>query len=461
MNSSSKKHEICDKQGNCIDRLSELPDEILIHILSLLPIKDAVRTVLLRRFGKLWTLLRTIEYDFRQDAIEYDFGRADWFIEYDFGQDGLFINKVMKYLKSPIIDKVVIREKSGPLKEELMKLITFGLKKKTKVLGIHFDDFSFEVPRVVWRNQFIVSLHLTKVCLGFTRCTRIHMGSLKKLELNCLCESNERIKTLLAGFPCLQELVIKYPKMLQALHFGAPSIEKLELDLCLNMRKPTCVNSIFYHERFSLDCPNLKLLHINEVCLETLDLIDVSSVREAKITECCMSRDNVDYFEILIEKFRNAKIFQLGDKAYLQLEKCGSEKLAFRENRWTHLALRSVIHGSCLLGICRLLRNSRRLKELIIYADVDFFCDCDLLLDELSSSSVMRRLKIVTIREYEKPCQGLLQLIKFVLKSAVVLDKLVIVCNKKDELYSTEENDFILQLSGFPRASRKANVVFA
>ncbi|XP_056685652.1 putative FBD-associated F-box protein At5g56400 [Spinacia oleracea] len=443
MNFRSKKHGICDKQGNCIDRLSELPDELLVHILSFLPIRDAVRTVLLRRFGKLWTLLHNIEYDFKLG--------------------GRFINKVMKYHKSPTIDKVVIREKFGPLEEELMKLITFRLKKKTKVLGIHYYDgyYSFSVPGIVWRNQFIVSLHLTNVFLGITHCTQIHMGSLKKLELTFVRESNERIKTLLSGIPCLQELVIKYPFELQALDFDAPSIEKLELDLCLKTKMPDGSHRSRYHERFSLNCPNLKILHINEVCLELLDVIDVSSVREAKINECCLSRDNFDYFKILLEKFLNAKIFQLGDKAYLELGKCGSEKLTFRETPWTDLALRPVSHGSCLLGICRLLRNSWRLKKLIIFADVDFLCDCNMLLYELSSPIVMRRLKTVIIRGYEKPCKALLELMKFVLKSAVVLEKLLIVCNNKDKLYSTEEKEFISQLSGLPRASQKAKVVIA
>lgn len=53
-----------------------------------------------------------------------------------------------------------------------------------------------------------------------------------------------------------------------------------------------------------------------------------------------------------------------------QLEHCGNGKLAVTRNEWTHLALRSRVRGSCLLGICRLLRNSEYLNELIIYANV-------------------------------------------------------------------------------------------
>lgn len=55
---------------------------------------------------------------------------------------------------------------------------------------------------------------------------------------------------------------------------------------------------------------------------------------------------------------------------YQQLKHCGSQKLTCRDNQWIRLALRSGIQGGCLLDISTLLRNSWRLKQLIIYADV-------------------------------------------------------------------------------------------
>ncbi|KAL2927395.1 hypothetical protein RDABS01_022680, partial [Bienertia sinuspersici] len=202
--------------------------------------------------------------------------------------------------------------------------------------------------------------------------------------------------------------------------------------------------------------PCILLLRALRVCLETLDVIDVSSVHEARITECCSSRDNVDYFDSLMNMFRKAKVFQLGDQACVQLEQCDNHKLGVRENSWTRLALRPGIHGSCLLGMCKLLRNSGCLKELIIYADVVFYCNCNMLLQELSSPCVLQQLKTVTIREFDKPCHVLLQLLKFLLRSAVILDKLVIFYNRNDQISLTQEHDFILQLSSFPKASKKA-----
>ncbi|KAK9666455.1 hypothetical protein RND81_14G186100 [Saponaria officinalis] len=53
MKSSSRKRNRCSEVDVGRDRLSEMPDEVIVHILSCMPTLDAVRTVLLRRFGNL------------------------------------------------------------------------------------------------------------------------------------------------------------------------------------------------------------------------------------------------------------------------------------------------------------------------------------------------------------------------------------------------------------------------
>ncbi|XP_070007525.1 putative FBD-associated F-box protein At5g56400 [Nicotiana tabacum] len=45
------------------DRISGLPDAILIHILSLLPTIDSVNTILIRRFNHLWPFIHTLTFD--------------------------------------------------------------------------------------------------------------------------------------------------------------------------------------------------------------------------------------------------------------------------------------------------------------------------------------------------------------------------------------------------------------
>ncbi|KNA23943.1 hypothetical protein SOVF_019280 [Spinacia oleracea] len=429
-NSSKKKQDVCDEQGKCRDRLSELPDEILVQILSFLPIRDAVRSVLLRRFGELWSFLPTLKFE---------------------GDKEEFVRKVMEYHKCPTMDELELSRGHDLSEKEFIKLTNMALSKKAKVFRVYSENHYYNLPSRFFTNQYIVSLTLYNMSIKLPN--RVHMKSLRKLELFFVSIDDKTFKVVISGSPCLQELVIMNPDILHDIHFTSPSIEKLELDLCLHF-------AIQHDAFYSLNCPNLKILHVSEVCLKHLKLIDVSSVREAKILYCRIAFDRY-HFEKLIENFRNAEFFRLEDDAYMQLKHCGSQKLTCRDNQWIRLALRSGIQGGCLLDISTLLRNSWRLKQLIIYADVGFFCNCNLLLHDLPSPCVMEKLITVTIREYEKPCKALLQLIEFLLKSAVVLEKMVIVCNKKDQLFSSEGQEFYFQLLSFPRASRKARVIFA
>ncbi|XP_019058571.1 PREDICTED: FBD-associated F-box protein At5g56370-like [Tarenaya hassleriana] len=47
-----------------MDRISVLPDELLLRILSLVPMKDVVRTMILsKRWQSLWTMVPKLEYN--------------------------------------------------------------------------------------------------------------------------------------------------------------------------------------------------------------------------------------------------------------------------------------------------------------------------------------------------------------------------------------------------------------
>ncbi|KAL8468817.1 hypothetical protein ACS0TY_031861 [Phlomoides rotata] len=97
---SSKKTTTCDENK---DFISQLPDEILVHILSFLPIKDAISTAFLRRFGTLWHQIPVL-----------DFGKCvyRYFEDLDPGQDETSLNlrKFIRHLlslhESPTLDKL-------------------------------------------------------------------------------------------------------------------------------------------------------------------------------------------------------------------------------------------------------------------------------------------------------------------------------------------------------------------
>ncbi|XP_050364548.1 F-box/FBD/LRR-repeat protein At5g56420-like isoform X2 [Argentina anserina] len=63
---SKKKKKVVKKGG--IDRISTLPDEIVLHILGLMPTLDSVRTsVLSKRWNNMWNLVPNLDLDDRRD----------------------------------------------------------------------------------------------------------------------------------------------------------------------------------------------------------------------------------------------------------------------------------------------------------------------------------------------------------------------------------------------------------
>ncbi|XP_021743009.1 uncharacterized protein LOC110709099 [Chenopodium quinoa] len=252
-------------------------------------------------------------------------------------------------------------------------------------------------------------------------------------------------------------------------------------------------SAVVVPKHYSIDCPNVKVLFVENVLLDHLKVINVSSACVCIIKKKIYFEDqdirvmSVQHFELLLDKFRNAEFFQLGSKVYQiavklafcipilastikrfflqQLKHCGheyNEKLSGLSNKWTHITLRPGFRGGCLLGMFRLLCNSHMLEELIIYANGDFSCDCnELLVQEVISCYDLHRLKNVSIREYEKPYKSLFRLIEILLERADTLEKLVIANNGKDPLFSNDNQIFAMKLLGIPRASRNARVVFA
>ncbi|XP_021755428.1 uncharacterized protein LOC110720683 [Chenopodium quinoa] len=384
----------------------------------------------------------------------------------------------MKFHKSPTLDKFELFF-FGPnifellfvhkiSKQNLINLTNVALNKNPKAVSVQNDDFwspsPYYLPSDAFRNRYIVSLYLYNIEIKFPG--KVDMSSLRKLELVHVIMHDGTFKVLTSGCPRLQELVIKYSHKLTKLHFTAPNIEKLELHFDHSV-------TLIEEQFFTLNCPNLKILHVKGICLGFLQVINASSVQEAKINRCtewpgcepyCDDPNNMAQgeFDKLLNKLRNVEFLELDDRngAYIQLKPCGEygrEKLIFRAPR-RYLLLRPGIYGSCLVDIIRLLKSSSILMEVTIYADVDLFCDCNMLMHELSSPCVLGNLRSFIISKYKKPCEALGQLIAFVLKSAVILEEVAIEISGKDELFSAEGQGFILQLLSFPRASPKAKV---
>nr|AGO67237.1 f-box family protein [Silene vulgaris] len=439
------------------DRLSELPDTVIVRILSYMPIIDAVRTVLLRRFGNLWTLVDTLKFD--EDTYDYkdhdcnEIKRVDWYC--------CFVRNVLMLHQNPSIhtfhlciefDEVMIRSK-----DDLRGWLRFPLDRQAK--NIKLSDTSYHAATYhcnsIFPNlesQFLVTLNLDSCKLDGE--LQVNLGSLNKLSLCRVGISVENFQRFISGCPSLQELVLVNPYWTTNISFSAPNIAKFSLFLTYDYQGGFAI---------SLNCPNLTSLYL-DLDLGELNIVDVSSVRDIYIKHFFENMHLSDDGELLaiiqmFGKLESIEVFQLSNdasKPFLQT----IQDVQLLRHGWKHIVLDlRELSDSCLLGIYHLMRSLKHLEELTIYTTEDFRADTDLLRLELPSPYVTPQLKTISLHGYGKSWRSQLQLIEFLLKSAPALDKLVIVpiqCRLKE----AEELEFVKNVSNFPRASPSARVTF-
>lgn len=223
-----KDHNMNKHNRYTIDRISNLPDEILLLILICLPVRDAKRTsVLSRRWKNLWRLALP-----RMTSLEFSVSRFDKNSEINWPN---FISRMFDFLKShPAPELDMLRVNLALYSKDshrVDKLIKIAEKKSTKRLELDFSStldskdcpFPFLFPKI----SNIYSLRLTELHL---RCVNINQRVVELLLLNsCLLES----------------LYLKEATGFTSLTVGDASIKlkKLEINLCYELKRIEIVSA--------------------------------------------------------------------------------------------------------------------------------------------------------------------------------------------------------------------------
>ncbi|XP_074270418.1 F-box/LRR-repeat protein At3g26922-like [Silene latifolia] len=456
MMSSRPQKRVRSSEGDVgRDRLSEMPDEVLVNILSFMETLDAVRTVLLRRFGNLWTLIHNLEFD-----TTYSREKKAWVRR--------FVRNVLMLHQKPSIDRFELcvefddEDERDEAANDIKIWFRFALDRQAKEITLsdissHSTFCTTFVPKLT--SQFLVTLDI-KYCLIETE-IQVKLGSLKKLSLTYVYLDDEIFQRFISGCPSLQELFIMDPFGMTDLSFSSPNIDKLSLEFN---------DEEHWEHSLALNIPNLKILHL-EIYMIGVDIIgtrgvhiiDVSSVRDIYIIYhvSFVSDDEVFPFTTkLLEKFEGAQVFRLSldfSKIFLRV----IQNLQLLRNRWKRIVLElDDFCESYLLGIYHLMRSLKHFEELIIYTTEDFKASTDLQQVELSPPYVPPQLKTITLHGYGETWNSQLLIIESLLKSAAVLDKFVIA-PMKHQLKEADKFEFVKQVSSLPKASSSARVIFA
>ncbi|KAI4356395.1 hypothetical protein L6164_000422 [Bauhinia variegata] len=250
------------------DRISELPDDLLCHILSYLPTRDVIRTsILSNRWRSVWTLVPVLNFDYAEIPNER-------FIE--------------------CVNSTLIQRDRQPIKKLSLKfsytcynlaLVEACGKAALHCKVEHFELLSFRrMPPRVLTCRTIVVLILREIYLPIpVSNSSIYLPMLKTLCLERVgfgyTNSNDIIK-LLRGCPILEQLKLirlmisplevtshVHLPMLKSLHLdddflklfdGFPVLEQLKLITSFHRVE---ITSLVHH------LPMLKTLHLSGVYL--------------------------------------------------------------------------------------------------------------------------------------------------------------------------------------------------
>ncbi|XP_010483110.1 PREDICTED: probable FBD-associated F-box protein At1g32375 [Camelina sativa] len=185
-----------------MDRLSQLPDELLLRILSLLPAKDVVVTMVLsKRWQFLWMFVPKLVYD-------------DSYQDIDYGRFSRFVDRCLILHKAPVLE--TLHFKLGQLcdGEDIHVWIRAANKCSVRELIIEIDTSFSASPAILPRSFYtessmLVSLSLNNVILLDVYYS-VSFPSLKTLGLLAVkYPGNEFVNSLLSNCHVLEDLGVE------------------------------------------------------------------------------------------------------------------------------------------------------------------------------------------------------------------------------------------------------------
>ncbi|CAH8372864.1 unnamed protein product [Eruca vesicaria subsp. sativa] len=325
------------------DLISNLPDEILQHILcSNIPTKLAISTsILSRRWRHVWCEV---------PSLSLFVGTLT---------TAASVNKTLTRYTAP-------KTKSFHLRiEYVMKnmsyiytLIKFAMSHNVENLSLDISShyYQFKFPDFVYSSSSIKQLNITLILRHWIvpECT-VSWTSLQKLSLTCCRLSDESMAKILSGCPVLEKLTLYHCRELEVLDLGkSPRLRALEViigNMTVPLRGPRQIVAPHIHY--------LRFLSSELSCT----LVDVASLTEAELEISSVSLNSDLNFPFLhfmvlkmLDKLKNAEKLKLGSSFIQILSKIGDAP--FPTLKVKALTLDTKICQYVIPGIERLLKNS-------------------------------------------------------------------------------------------------------
>ncbi|XP_059449082.1 putative F-box/FBD/LRR-repeat protein At4g03220 [Corylus avellana] len=487
---------------NSIDRITDLPDAVLHHILSLLSIKSIAQTSLLsRRWRSLWSSFPDLDFStINPNPLSSKNLAKTSHSSSATGMD--FIAQVLA-LHDKHSDIRILRFRAHLSFSRLNGLIRRAIRLNVQQLDVEFatDDY-FNIPRSVLASESLRVFKLKSHCPGFhlppSSVMRDGFRSLHTLSLSLVVLYNQPSLVDLfsdSSFPNLKKLNLDACFGLKHLSVGCRALEDFSLENCfelqgLNISGPKmervrvsyCFDAYSEKSWVKINAPRLRILRweynsITDNCaLENLSLL-----REVSIGFIILHEDinfeKIQSVSNLLSGLSHAHCLKFESKCFeiLSINNYFAVYLQPFHNLKS-LELHTSFNKNNVLGIACLFRSSPTLHTLILKINNDYNMErreWNRDLWDMSSSeeeqfwesqtqtlkSFLENLKVVEVHGFLE-CENEVSLAKFLLKHGKALQEMTLCTGNSGARDSLRRQKIRSQMMGFSWASSNAKISF-
>lgn len=286
-----------EKADPSVDRISDLPDSLLTHILSFVNTKEAVNTCILsKRWINIWAFVPVLDFQSDQFCPPIyawpDYPDHTKFVE--------FINGVLDHLEIHRLE--IFRLSFEDVKNmDLHRIIDRAAMCMPRVISINVSTVEYiDLPHSIFTCASIEELSLSFDAPDtFIAPNLVNLPSLKKLGLTCLCVDDIFINTILSGCPGLEELVMSRC-ILDIYEICFDKLKKLVLNMCVQICE------------VHISCPAVVTLHIKHLREKGIRLHNVSPLARADICfQDAVLNDSISKYVKLLSDFSNVAYLRL------------------------------------------------------------------------------------------------------------------------------------------------------
>ncbi|KAI3877777.1 hypothetical protein MKX03_019217 [Papaver bracteatum] len=452
-----------------MDRISDLPDCLIQHILSFLPTECAVSTtVLSKRWNNLWIHVPILDFNHSNeedsDEEDSDEKEAIWEAKANMFMD--FVDSVLNHRKMLTIQKFCLTCDNAYFDDIRVKeWISAALKCKVEEMHLSVTWPYAMFPIGLFTSESLIKLHIYFLWNEQEYCTLdlqqpIYFPRLKILQLSSVIFEDEiLVAQLFSNCPLLEDLCLIDCIWEDVYHINisAPSLKSFTLD------NRELISKIEYAE-LKIDAPNLMSIKYYDwlpwdfIVDKFPSLVDVD-LRFENTLKGISDFDSVFKFAMKLSNVLRLRLSShIGSMEILGLFNVLSTSVPRVS------AFESMIHletgYSHADTVLKFLQFTPNLESLAIVPGLFNKVNEDAFTSNLVPSCLLLHLKTIEVREFEGQPEEL-KLVKYIWTNARILQVLIIQSGTSKTIVALEKKTQIMEMLLMnPRASTSCKVKF-